>query len=54
MISVASIRRQAKCLNALELPAGITVSGLEADGAGDFYCGGAGSGKVRAVRKAKH
>jgi glutamine cyclotransferase len=40
-------------LERLEMPAGITVSGLEADGAGVFYCGGAGSGKVRAVRKPK-
>jgi glutamine cyclotransferase len=40
-------------LERLELPAGVTVSGLEADGAGVFYCGGATSGKVRAVRKPK-
>jgi glutamine cyclotransferase len=40
-------------LERLEMPAGVTVSGLEADGAGIFYCGGAGSGKVRAVRKPK-
>jgi streptogramin lyase len=40
-------------LERLEMPAGVTVSGLEADGAGTFYCGGAGSGKVRAVRKPK-
>jgi glutamine cyclotransferase len=38
-------------LERLELPAGVTVSGMEADGAGVFYCGGASSGKVRAVRK---
>ncbi|HTL54044.1 MAG TPA: hypothetical protein VL361_00135 [Candidatus Limnocylindrales bacterium] len=38
-------------LERIELPAGVTVSGLEADGAGVFYCGGASSGKVRAVRK---
>ncbi len=37
----------------LELPAGVTVSGMEADGAGVFYCGGASSGKVRAVRNPK-
>src|SRR5436190_22711654 len=37
----------------LELPAGVTVSGMEADGAGVFYCGGASSGKVRAVRRPK-
>jgi len=40
-------------LERLEMPAGITVSGLETDGAGVFYCGGASSGKVRAVRKPK-
>jgi streptogramin lyase len=40
-------------LERLQLPAGVTVSGTEADGAGVFYCGGAGSGKVRAVRRAK-
>ena len=40
-------------LERLEMPSGVTVSGLEADGAGVFYCGGAGSGKVRAVRKAR-
>jgi glutamine cyclotransferase len=40
-------------LERLEMPAGVTVSGLEADGTGLFYCGGAASGKVRAVRKPK-
>jgi streptogramin lyase len=40
-------------LERLEMPAGVTVSGLEADGAGVFYCGGASSGKMRAVRKPK-
>ena len=40
-------------LERLELPAGVTVSGLEGDGAGVFYCGGAASGKVLAVRKPK-
>src|SRR6185369_14455551 len=38
-------------LERLEMPAGVVVSGLEADGAGVFYCGGSTSGKVRAVRK---
>ena len=37
----------------LEMPAGIGVSGLESDGAELFYCGGGGSGKVRAVRRPK-
>jgi streptogramin lyase len=40
-------------LESLELPAGITVSGLEADNTGLFYCGGASSGRVRAVRRPK-
>jgi streptogramin lyase len=40
-----------KVLERLEMPAGVFVSGLEADGAGVFYCGGGPSGKVRAVRK---
>jgi glutamine cyclotransferase len=38
-------------LERLEMPAGVVVSGLEADGAGLFYCGGSTSGKVRAVHK---
>jgi len=38
-------------LDQLDLPAGVFVSGLEADGAGLFYCGGGSSGKLRAVRK---
>jgi glutamine cyclotransferase len=40
-------------LETLELPAGINVSGLESDGRDTFYCGGGGTGKVRAVRRAK-
>jgi glutamine cyclotransferase len=35
----------------LEMPPGLTVSGLEADGGGRFYCGGGNSGKVRAIRR---
>jgi glutamine cyclotransferase len=38
-------------LETLELPEGVNVSGLESDGVDLFFCGGAGSGKVRAVRK---
>ena len=38
-------------LERLEMPAGIGVSGLESDGGDLFYCGGGGSGKVRAVRR---
>jgi len=37
----------------LEMPKGVGVSGLESDGADLFYCGGGGSGKVRAVRRPK-
>jgi streptogramin lyase len=40
-------------LERLEMPRGTGVSGLEADGAGIFYCGGGASGKVRAVRRPK-
>lgn len=39
-------------LERVEMPAGVGVSGLEADARnGVFYCGGGESGKVRAVRK---
>lgn len=40
-------------LERLAMPAGTNVSGLESDGAGLFYCGGGGSGKIRAVRRPK-
>ena len=40
-------------LEALAMPEGITVSGLESDGRDRFYCGGRNSGKVRAVRRPK-
>jgi glutamine cyclotransferase len=38
-------------LERLEMPAGTGISGLESDGGDLFYCGGGGSGKVRAVRR---
>ena len=38
-------------LERLEMPPGTGVSGLESDGGDLFYCGGGGSGKVRAVRR---
>lgn len=38
-------------LERLALPQGVGVSGLESDGAGLFYCGGGGSGRIRAVRR---
>ncbi|MEO8387461.1 glutamine cyclotransferase [Polaromonas sp.] len=38
-------------LEAMDMPAGMFVSGLESDGADQFFCGGGSSGKVRAVRR---
>jgi glutamine cyclotransferase len=38
-------------LERVEMPPGVTVSGLESDGADTFYCGGGRSGKLRAVRR---
>jgi glutamine cyclotransferase len=45
--------RTGEVLESVELPSGVTVSGLEFDGGERFFCGGGGSGKVRAVRKSK-
>jgi glutamine cyclotransferase len=38
-------------LESLEMPSGVGVSGLESDGRDQFFCGGGGSGKLRAVRR---
>lgn len=38
-------------LEQIDMPPGITVSGLESNGRDTFFCGGGGSGKVRAVRR---
>lgn len=35
----------------LEMPSGVGISGLESDGADQFFCGGGKSGKIRAVRR---
>jgi glutamine cyclotransferase len=40
-------------LESLEMPPGVGISGLESDGGDQFFCGGGGSGKVRAVRRPK-
>ena len=40
-------------LEALAMPPGVNVSGLEWDGRDRFYCGGGSSGKVRVVKRAK-
>src|SRR5580658_9675689 len=42
-----------KVLEKLDMPPGVTVSGLESDGGDQFFCGGGTSGKVRAVRRPK-
>jgi glutamine cyclotransferase len=42
--------RTGEVLETLEMPTGVGVSGLESDGADQFFCGGGKSGKVRIVR----
>jgi len=44
-------RKSGEVLEQLELPRGILVSGLEADGRGRFFCGGGKSGKLRVVKR---
>jgi outer membrane protein assembly factor BamB len=43
--------RKGDVVQALELPQGVFVSGLESDGKDLLYCGGGNSGKVRVVRR---
>ena len=43
--------RTGEVLEQLQMPAGMGISGLESDGADQFFCGGGSSGKVRAVRR---
>jgi glutamine cyclotransferase len=40
-----------EALERLDMPPGIGISGLESNGADQFFCGGGNSGKVRAVRR---
>jgi glutamine cyclotransferase len=40
-------------LEQLDMPEGTAVSGLESDGGEQLFCGGANSGKIRAVRRPK-
>jgi glutamine cyclotransferase len=40
-------------LEQLDMPRGVGISGLESDGGDLLFCGGATSGKVRAVRRPK-
>src|SRR4029079_434371 len=43
--------RTGEVLERLDMPRGVQVSGLESDGGDLFFCGGAESGKLRAVRR---
>ena len=45
--------RSGEVLESLEMPPGAGVSGLESDGADQFFCGGGRTGKVRVVRRPK-
>jgi glutamine cyclotransferase len=45
--------RTGEVLESLAMPPAVGISGLESDGADRFFCGGGGSGKVRAVRQPK-
>lgn len=45
--------RTGEVLEKLEMPPGVNISGLESDGGDQFFCGGARTGKVRAVRRPK-
>ena len=45
--------RTGEVLETLDMPPGVGVSGLESDGRDQFFCGGAKSGIVRAVRRPK-
>jgi glutamine cyclotransferase len=38
-------------LEKVEMPQGVSISGLESDGGDRFFCGGGPTGKVRAVRR---
>jgi len=45
--------RTGEVLEKLDMPPGTGVSGLESGGGDQFFCGGGGSGKVRAIRRPK-
>ena len=45
--------RTGEVLERLEMPPGVGVSGLESDGADQFFCGGERTGKGRSVRRPK-
>jgi glutamine cyclotransferase len=43
--------KSGEVLEQIDMPPGVSVSGLESDGGDRFFCGGGSSGKVRAVRR---
>jgi glutamine cyclotransferase len=43
--------RTGEVLNRLDMPKGVHVSGLDSDGHDRFFCGGGGSGRIRAIRR---
>jgi hypothetical protein len=43
--------RTGEVLEALDMPRGVGVSGLESDGGDRFFCGGGRSAKVRTIRR---
>lgn len=45
--------RNGEVQESVKMPAGVLVSGLESNGADQFFCGGGQSGKLRAVRRPK-
>lgn len=45
--------RTGEVQESVQMPSGVGISGLESDGADQFFCGGGRSGKVRAVRRPK-
>ena len=45
--------RTGEVLENLAMPPGVFISGLESDGADQFFCGGGKSGKVRVVQRPK-
>ena len=45
--------RTGEVLEMLDMPEGVRVSGVESDGAEQFFCGGGNSGTLRAVRRPK-
>ena len=52
--SIRKVRLQTgEVLEKIEMPPGVAVSGLESNGSDQFFCGGARSGKVRAIRRPK-